>query len=356
MHGESSERWVGLDALRGADMLLIAGLDVLCWHLARLFPENGVLQGLGRQMGHVTWEGFSVYDGVFPLFVFLSGVSLCLSLRRSRASWGRWRRLLRRALLLVMLGWAVNGAVTLHPASMRFASVLGLIGLAGWAAGSVVMALRGRALPVAAVALLLLAGVGAAQAWGGDLTPAGCVNARVDALLCPGRLHLGCLDPEGPLCIVSATGLCLLGWLAGHGLAGTPRPTARRCLLLAAVGAAAAAAGLCLPCIKNIWTPGFVLLTAGAGALLLAGAALLCEVAGLRAWALPLRAVGCNALLLYLLTHVLDVYGLAERLSCGLWGLLLPSAALPAAYAATVTAGVVALALWLYRRGIVIRL
>ncbi|MGN0868720.1 MAG: hypothetical protein ACI4O9_04245 [Akkermansia sp.] len=53
---------------------------------------------------------------------------------------------------------------------------------------------------------------------------------------------------------------------------------------------------------------------------------------------------------------MLDVYGLAERLSCGLWGLLLPPAALPAAYAATVTAGVVALALFLYRRGIVIRL
>ena len=77
MHGESSGRWVGLDALRGADMLLIAGLDVLCWHLARLFPENGVLQGLGRQMGHVAWEGF-LRVVALALFLYRRGIFIRL--------------------------------------------------------------------------------------------------------------------------------------------------------------------------------------------------------------------------------------------------------------------------------------
>jgi predicted acyltransferase len=33
-------------------------------------------------MSHVPWEGFSFYDFVFPLFLFVTGVSIVLALPR----------------------------------------------------------------------------------------------------------------------------------------------------------------------------------------------------------------------------------------------------------------------------------
>lgn len=356
-----TSRLLSLDALRGADILIIAGLDTLVYRITPLFPHSGVMQGLRAQMGHVAWDGLTVYDMVFPLFVFLSGVSLCLSQHR-RAGQSAWRQLGHlwwRAALLVFLGWAVNGAVSFELHSMRFASVLGLIGLSGAAAGTIALLWGKRAWCCTLTAALLLLGIGTAQQLGGDFTPQGCLNARIDALLCPGRLHLSSLDPEGPLCIVSATALCLCGYAAGSVLL-HPRLRTRLALLL---GAAALCLGfsLPLPCIKNIWTSGFTLTAAGAGFTLLAIFHLLTDTLPpatrvFALWAMPLRVAGSNALFLYLFSHLFNLQALAERLSCGLWSALLPAAALPAAYAGTALLLAFLPALWLYRRRIFLHL
>lgn len=356
-----STRILSIDALRGADILIIAGLDLLVYRMAPLFPHSGAMQMLRTQMGHVNWEGLAAYDLVFPLFVFLAGVSLFLSLRKhAEQSAGRLLvRLYGRAGLLIVLGWAVNGAVTLNPATMRFASVLGLIGLSGAFAGTFALLWRRRAWPCLPAAAAILFSIGTAQYLGGDFTPAGCLNARADALLCPGRLHLGILDPEGPLCILSATALSLLGYAAGATLT-HPRALPRFGLLLGG-GALCLTLAYPLPCIKNIWTSGFTLIAAGTSCLLLALFHLLldCIPSNARivtAWAFPLRVAGANALFLYLLTHLFALPALAERLSCGLWELLLPSVYLPTAYAATALLLAWLPALWLYRRGLYIRL
>lgn len=357
----ASPRLLSLDALRGADILVIAGLDALVYRLAPLFPQSGFMQGLRMQMGHVAWEGLAAYDLVFPLFVFLAGVSLCLSLQR-RAEQSAGRRLGHlwlRAALLVVLGWAVNGALTFNTADMRFASVLGLIGLSGALTGTFVLLRCGRTWGCVLTAAAILAGVGAAQYLGGDFTLRGCFNARADALLCPGRLHLGCVDPEGPLCILSATALCLGGYAAGKALQ-AERAFVRFALLLGGAGFCILLA-LPLPCIKNIWTPGFTLMAAGSGCALLALFHLLldCCPAGTRfltLWSYPFRVAGSNALFLYLFTHLFNLPALAERLSCGLWHALLPADALPAAYAGTALLLAWLVALYLYRRRLFIRL
>lgn len=334
---------------------------MLVYRLAPLFPHSGFMQSLRAQMGHVAWAGLTAYDLVFPLFVFLAGVSLCLSMRKhAEQSAGRvLGRLYTRAALLIVLGWAVNGPVTLHPADMRFASVLGLIGLSGAFTGTLALLWKRNAWGCALCAALLLTAVGAAQHFGGDFTPAGCLNARADALLCPGRLHLGSIDPEGPLCIISATALCLLGYAAGHLVS-----RARSCVslpLLIGGGLLCLALAYPLPCIKNIWTTGFTLIAAGAGCLLLALFRLLLDTVPEHArylilWAYPLRVAGANALFLYLFTHLFNLHALAERLSCGLWGRLLPAEALPAAYAGTALLLAWLTSLWLYRRGLFLRL
>lgn len=318
-----SRRLVSLDALRGFDMLFIIGLERVIYALAAQLPE-GAGSAVRRQMGHVAWEGLALYDLIFPLFVFISGVAVSLSLAR-HAEQGTPRsrlavRLWVRAAVLAALGVLVNFELRWGLDGQRYASVLGLIGISGALAGSLALALRswqGRALAAAA----LLAGVGALQLWGGSWMPAGCVNARIDALLCPGRLHMGVLDPEGPLCIVSAAGLCLLGMLAGELLRRLPGSRARRAAALAGAGAALLLLSLiCGPVIKSMWTVAFVLAAAGISSLLLAGFHLLFDGGKLPALSWALRVVGANALFIYLLTHLGRFDTLTAFLFCWLPG------------------------------------
>lgn len=122
-------------------------------------PGNSVAQGLREQRTHVDWEGLVAYDLVFPLFVFLAGVSMRLSHeRRAKAGTSMSRNLGKmwsRAAILVVLGWAVNGDVTLD-ADMRYVSVLGLIGISGAFAGSICLASAGTALLLAWLVVLFL--------------------------------------------------------------------------------------------------------------------------------------------------------------------------------------------------------
>lgn len=354
-------RLTSLDALRGADILIIAGLDALVYRMAPLFPHSTFMQGLREQMGHVAWAGLAVYDLVFPLFVFMAGVSLCLSLskRTEMSAVPRLGRLWLRAAALVVLGWVINGPLSFDLAHMRFASVLGLIGLSGAMAGSLVLLLRRRVWLCLLAAAVLLLGIGTAQYLGGDFTPQGCLNAAIDRRFCPGVLHLGCLDPEGPLCILSATALCLIGYAAGAAMS-LPRAGVRLGLLLGG-GLLCLLLSLPLPCIKNIWTAGFTLFAAGTGLSLLALFHLLLDCCPANArvftlWAFPLRVAGANALFLYLFSHLFNLPALAERLSCGGWGILLSAEALPAAYAGTALLLAWLPALWLYRRKLFLRL
>ena len=349
-------RLASLDALRGLDMLIIAGLDTLAYAIAMAAPDSAAAQGLRQQLTHVDWEGLVAYDLVFPLFVFLAGASMRLSLARRAQQGIGWPRLLGkmwvRAAILVVLGWAVNGMVSLD-AGMRCASVLGLIGLSGALAGSLALLLRRSALSCAVCGGVILLAVGLCQHLGGDYTVAGSFNAQVDALLCPGHLYRAEFDPEGPLCIVSATALCLFGYAAGSLLS---RPARKGLGLLTAAGVALIAASMFLPCIKNIWTAGFVLASAGTCSLLLALFHLLLDILPWRKWAFPFQVVGCNALFLYLLVNLLPVENLARRLTCGVWQSLLEPRWLPVAYAATALLLVWLAALFLYRRKVFIKL
>lgn len=355
-----SGRMVSLDALRGLDMMFIIGLDALVYRLAPLYPDSAAWRMIREQMGHRAWEGLTVYDMIFPLFVFLAGISMSFSLRRQMCSGRTAGRILGklwwRALVLVVLGWVINGPLSWDVSQMRYASVLGLIGLSGAMAGSWVVLSRSRQKGALIGATVILAAVGVAQWTGGDLTPCGCFNSKVDALLCPGVLHSGCYDPEGPLCIVSACALSLLGYATGLHLTHPDMGVFKRCAILLSAGALLWVAGMQMPVIKGIWTPGFVLSCGGIGMLLMGILHLLTDVKGITAWSKPLVIVGSNALFIYMVTHLFSFTALAEQLSCGVLHSVLPAELLPAGYAAGALVLAWLLCLFLYRRGIFIRL
>ena len=72
--GEGDGRLYSLDVLRGFDMFFIMGGDAvllsLCWLLPTKWGSN-----VASQLGHPVWHGFTAYDLIFPLFLFISGIS-----------------------------------------------------------------------------------------------------------------------------------------------------------------------------------------------------------------------------------------------------------------------------------------
>ena len=194
-----SPRLHSLDALRGLDMLIILGLDALILLLASRNPENGFLQEAARQMTHARWEGLHLYDLVFPVFVFISGASMSFSLAKytgTSIAPGLFH-LWKRAFGLAFLGLLVNGTLT-WTESMRYASVLGLIGFSCAIAGTCILLCR-RTGAVASAAGFILALITLLQFTCGNFTPDGSVNSWVDRHWLAGRLHGGVFDPEGPL-------------------------------------------------------------------------------------------------------------------------------------------------------------
>ena len=81
-------RLMSLDALRGFDMFWIVGADALVEALRKLSGAS-VLQGFAGQLEHASWAGFHCEDLIFPMFVFIVGVSLVFSLTRMIEQEGR---------------------------------------------------------------------------------------------------------------------------------------------------------------------------------------------------------------------------------------------------------------------------
>src|SRR5690348_886487 len=115
-----TRRVVSVDALRGFDMFWILGGDSLAQALKKMAVGGGAALAtiggfFGDQLEHVDWEGFRFYDLIFPLFVFIVGVSLVFSLTALAEREGKaaaHRRVFRRFALLFMLALIYSGGVS----------------------------------------------------------------------------------------------------------------------------------------------------------------------------------------------------------------------------------------------------
>ena len=146
-----NQRLLSLDTLRGFDMLFIMGGDAFFLCLGALLPGT-IFADFAQQMGHKAWDGFALYDLIFPLFLFIAGVSFPFSMAKSQSLGEPQQkvmlRVLRRGMMLVGLGVVYNGLLDFDFENLRVASVLGRIGLAwmlaallyGWTSRSVCVA------------------------------------------------------------------------------------------------------------------------------------------------------------------------------------------------------------------------
>ncbi|MBP7430881.1 MAG: DUF5009 domain-containing protein [Candidatus Hydrogenedentes bacterium] len=360
-------RVAAVDVLRGFDMFWLIGGTGFGIALARLLGGD-IGAVLETQFEHAQWIGFRFYDLIFPLFVFLVGMSLVFSLEKRLQTGGRWaayKRLLRRAVLLYLMGLVYYGGVSKEWPDIRLLGVLQRLALCYLFAGILFIHLRPRGLIIACFFCLIgywallsfvpVPGTGqisfdenANWAW------------YLDKQFLPGHKHYGDYDPEGLLSTIPSVATCLLGVFAAFLLRTAALTPWRKVLLFIGGGACLVAVGhlwgLQFPVIKKIWTSSYVLVAGGYSFALLGFFYMVVDIFGFRAWARPLLWIGANPLTIYMAKNIVDFNALAlrfvggdvQRLAGEDWGYLLQTG---------VSLALALLVVWfLYRRKIFLRL
>ena len=126
-----AERLLSVDALRGFDMFWIIGGDGVA-AAAMKFCGPAAQNALLPQLRHSVWEGFVFHDLIFPLFLFVVGMSTVFSVRKTLTAEGKgaaYRRILRRVVLLFVLGIIYNGGFSHRWPNIRLLGVLQRIAL-----------------------------------------------------------------------------------------------------------------------------------------------------------------------------------------------------------------------------------
>lgn len=334
-------RIASIDALRGttvAAMLLV--------------NDPGDWDHVYWPLDHAAWNGATPTDFIFPMFLFVLGVSIALAIV-PRLEQGRVREVLRnaalwRALRIIALGLAINllAAWLLPGRDMRWPGVLQRIGVCFAVVALLAIYTPRRAWWCVLVGLLVAYTL---ILWSGaTLDKWNNIADRVDTAVfgrqvwdfnrATGQGH----DPEGLVSTLGALATSLLGLIAGVWL------RERRWRLLLPGAVALIALGwvwhLQLPINKNLWTPSFVLWTGGWSALVLLGFRWLVDTRG---WPPLGRRFGVNAITAYAGSEIMQVLLPATGLQALLYGPLRRTLTpLAGAYVASLSFAVLFLMLW----------
>lgn len=321
-------RLMSIDALRGFDMFFIIGGAGLIVMICKALGYGDC--ELVKQMSHVPWEGLRHHDTIFPLFLFLAGVSWPFSLSsqvsRGRSALQIHLKILQRALILFALGMAYNGVFKEFKPEFRVPSVLGFIGLS-WAVGAVVFYHVRNAWAKGAVIGALLFGY-----WGvlcfvaAPGAPAGCdtyaaeynIVSWLDRTLMPNHIFRPLYDPESLFAFAGGIAMALLGMMAGSLLKSDRfRPARKTLILLAGFAGLLALDALFVfvmgdKIVKSLWSPSFVLSAAAYSTAMLAVFYHIIDVWGLKKWAFGFTVIGMNSITVYLMVRFIWFGGITK--------------------------------------------
>jgi predicted acyltransferase len=395
-----TQRLMSVDALRGFDMFWIIGADSLVYALDRMAhapneKPHGLIGFLAYELDHAEWAGFHFYDLIFPLFVFIVGVSLVFSLGKTIRQEGRAgavKRILRRSALMFLVALFYSGGFGNPWPDIRLMGVLNRIALCYGCAGLIFCFCNLRGM--IAICASLLVGYWALMSFvpirdiqlektsleqlaqkqlfygtsnyvTGHFEHGFDLSDHLDFQYLPGRKYDTYFDPEGLLSTLPAIATCLLGVFAGLLLASASLRDTQKVIYLLMAGLMLISLGWAwsaqLPVVKKIWTSSFVFVAGGYSALLLGMFYWIIDVAKYQQWCRPFVWMGMNSITIYLTKNFLGggFSGLSKRLVGGDVRAFFESHVRGSGDLAMAVVGL-ALAFWfvhfLYRRQIFLRL
>ena len=262
------KRLLSLDVLRGLDMFLLTVIGPFVWALDKSF---GLPKGVLAQFDHA-WGGFSLWDIIMPLFIFMSGAAVPFAMKGrledGHARGRYWRHVLSRFVLLWILGMVAQGRLLTLDANLisPFDNTLQTIAF-GYLACAIVYRIPSRAvrfaMPVALALIYTLI-----LAFFGDYSKTGNAAMRFENWFVPFTVPatsrvLELADPGytwwATVPMFAAMGLA--GMCATEILKDDALSPSRRASRLGVVGASLLALGWLLvpviPPIKHIYTLSF---------------------------------------------------------------------------------------------------
>jgi predicted acyltransferase len=307
------QRLFSLDALRGFDMFWIIGAEEV-FHEMGSITHHPFWEGLSAQFEHPVWNGFTAYDLIFPLFIFLSGVSTPYAIGSAIAA-GKSKnallwKVIKRGMILVLLGIIYNNGLQLRPISdIRFMSVLGRIGIATMLGSIIYLYTKERTQIICFTALLvgywlLMKFTSAPGFLPGDLTEPGNFSSYFDRTVLPGKLSRGIHDTVGLFNNIPAISSALAGIIAGNYLKNNSDASSKKSGMMALAGLVSLGIAqlwsIDFPINKNLWSSSFVMHTVGFSLLLFALFHYIIDVRGYTKWAFFFKVIGMNSILIYM--------------------------------------------------------
>ena len=288
-----NKRLLSLDVLRG---ITVAGVI--------LVNNTGKCGYNYAVFAHAKWDGFSPADLVFPMFMFLMGISTYISLCKYNFQYrSAIAKIIKRSLLLILIGLVIEWFLTAIDSANYFDL------------SQLITALLAVKIPhkwFMPLAIVLLAAYFIFQLFGnGFEKSADNIIGMIDsAILGSNHMYLQgrqFVDPEGILSTIPAVSQVMIGFVCGKIIIDI-KDNDRRMLNLFLIGTTLLFAGYLLsyacPLNKRLWSPSFVLLTCGIAALALALLLYIIDVKQNKKWFSFFEAFGANPLVIYVFSCI----------------------------------------------------
>lgn len=342
MKKQIQQRLESLDVLRGFDLFCLVALGKIVHKLSDA-TQAPVFDSILPCFDHVHWEGFSSWDLIMPLFMFMSGITIPFALSRYKESSDKslvYKRIAKRVILLWIFGMMCQGnLLALDPNRIYLYSNT----LQAIATGYLISALfflhtKIRTQIISAIILLLaywmmmevivIGGYG-----GGNYSPDGNLAEWIDRVVL-GRFRDGAslLNEE----VVFSEGYrytwilssltfgvtAMSGTFAGYILKYKEWTPKKKLACLFIIGASMVAMGwiwgIWHPVIKKIWTSSMVLVSSGYCFLLMALFYYIIDYKGYRKYTGWLKVYGMNSIMAYMLTQCINFTSVSQSIFRGL--------------------------------------
>ena len=322
-NSSSSQRLYSLDALRGFDMFWLLGGEGIFIGAATLTGWP-IFEWCAKQLEHVPWHGFHFYDMIFPLFLFIAGISFPFSLAKrlalNNSRMSIYKHVIMRGFILVILGILYNNSVRFNFSELRYGSVLGHIGVAWMFAALIFMntKLRSRIIWFCALLIgywLLLLMFPAHDLGATDpFSLEGNLPGYLDRLFTPGTFYNpGVFEPSGLFTVMPSIGTALLGMFTGEFVLSkymNDKPL-RKVLYMALAAVAlmiiAKIWNLSFPINKQLWSSSYVCWAGGLSLLLFSVFYLIIDVWQYKKWVFFFVVIGLNPLTIYLTARIVNL-------------------------------------------------
>ena len=326
MKEEATKRRINsIDALRGVDMFLLSGGAALIFAFSQWISDGQTPPLLTEQLTHAEFgAGFTAWDLVMPLFIFIVGASMPFAFAKYHSKGGNWWRLsasvrvIRRVALLFILGMLVQGNLCSADTEKMslFCNTLHAIA-EGYLIASIVLMCGGIRCQIYSCIGLLVSYWALMRFMPYDGNPGGLFEPDNNLAIYIDHYLQGDWQDGTPyswiLTSLSFGALTLLGVLGGQ-IIRVVQKHKHSVLLLGGAACSCLLCGFLLsfdtPINKHLFTSSMVLWSAGWCFALLTLFHLAFDCTQRLSWlAFPFKVIGSNAMLVYLLAETPGIRG-----------------------------------------------